>query len=96
MQLLIDPQGKVRCLYSEDIDLATLGRLTVRRASSVDVDAQGKWWADLALSGGPRLGPFEKRSMALQAEEGWLQIDMLVGASAPGASRENERCCNNL
>jgi hypothetical protein len=73
MQLLIDPQGQVVCLYGEAIDLAALGRLTIARASHVEPDADGLWWADLAPVQGPRLGPFARRSLALQAEEQWLE-----------------------
>jgi hypothetical protein len=73
MQLLIDPQGQVVCLYGEAIDLAALGRLTIARASHVEPDADGQWWADLAPVQGPRLGPFARRSLALQAEAQWLE-----------------------
>jgi hypothetical protein len=65
MQLLIDPQGKVHCLYGELIDLTQLGVLAIRRASHVEADDQGNWWADLAPVGGPKLGPFTRRSEAL-------------------------------
>ena len=73
MQLLIDPQGNGRCLYSEDIDLASLGHLSIRRASYVEPDATGHWWTDLLPVGGPKLGPFQKRTQALEAEYIWLQ-----------------------
>ena len=36
MQLVIDPQGQARCVYSESIDLAALGDLTIRRGSNVN------------------------------------------------------------
>jgi hypothetical protein len=72
MELLIDPQGQVRCLYGEVIDLACLGSLRIRRASRVDPDEAGQWWADLAPVAGPRLGPFLHRSEALEAEAAWL------------------------
>ena len=62
MQLVVDPRGVVRCLYAEDIDLAVLGTMQIQRASHVEPDARGKWWADLSLVGGPRLGPFVRRS----------------------------------
>jgi hypothetical protein len=80
MQLLIDPQGQIRCLYGEKIDLTLLGALCMRRASHVEPDDAGRWWADLAPTGGPRLGPFPRRSAALQAEVAWLDQFLLGGA----------------
>jgi hypothetical protein len=80
MQLLIDARGRVRCLYGELVDLAALGLLSIKRASHVEADAVGLWWADLALSRGPRLGPFAKRSQALKAETAWLLQHVLAGA----------------
>ena len=75
MQLLIDPQGQVTCLYAETIDLASLGQLTIRRASHVEPDAEGTWWADLAPVGGPRLGPYGRRSQALDAERVRFELE---------------------
>jgi hypothetical protein len=83
MQLLIDPQGQVRCLYGEMIDLTLLGALCVRRASHVEPDTEGRWWADLMPVGGPRLGPFPLRSQALQAESAWLDQFLLGGVLSP-------------
>jgi hypothetical protein len=73
MQLHIDPQGTLQCVYSEALDLASLGPLSIRRASQVEPDKRGRWWADLAPVGGPRLGPFARRSQALDAERVWLE-----------------------
>ena len=78
MDLVIDPRGGIRCLYGEAIDLAALGRLFVIRASFVEPDAVGKWWADLTPVSGPRLGPFVRRSQALEAERAWLQQHWLI------------------
>ena len=77
MMLIVGPQGGVRCLYTEAVDLTSLGRLSIRRASHVEPDDQGQWWADLAPVHGPRLGPFAIRSTALEAEERWLEIHLL-------------------
>ncbi len=57
---------QVRCLYSETIELAALGTLTIQRASHVEPDTNGRWFADLSPSNGPLLGPFERRSDALK------------------------------
>jgi hypothetical protein len=73
MQLLIDPQGQIRCLYEEAVDLAVFGKPTIRRASQVEPDPEGRWWADLAPVGGPKLGPFRRRSEALASERDWLE-----------------------
>lgn len=73
MLLRIDPCGVITCIYGEAIDLTALGAARFRRASHVEPDAQGRWWADLAPVGGPILGPFTLRSQALQAEHAWLE-----------------------
>jgi hypothetical protein len=73
MQLIIDTQGQIRCLYDEALDLRTLGRPTILRASHVEPDPDGQWWADLSPVSGPRLGPFERRSLALTSERNWLE-----------------------
>ena len=76
MQLRIDPGGVVLCLYSETIDLHVLGKLAICRASHVEPDEAGRWWADLSPVDGPKLGPFElPRSPATERrwlEENWL------------------------
>jgi hypothetical protein len=73
MILVIDGRGSVACLYDETIDLTRLGPLDVHRASHVEPDAMGRWWADLHPVGGPVLGPFAMRSEALTAERMWLE-----------------------
>jgi len=72
MELVITPGGTIRCIYDEAVDLAALGKLEIRRASTVEPDAAGEWWADLAPVGGPKLGPFRRRGLALAAEVDWL------------------------
>jgi hypothetical protein len=78
MQMVIDARGEVRCLYSETMDLAALGLMSIQRASHVEPSEGGLWWADLAPVGGPRLGPFSRRSEALQAETAWLEHHLLA------------------
>jgi hypothetical protein len=78
MDLVIESGGLVRCVYSEAIDLATLGAVAIRRASHVEPDSRGRWFADLAPVGGPCLGPFDRRSEALDAERVWLERHWLV------------------
>jgi hypothetical protein len=73
MDLVVDPHGRIRCVYDEAIDLASIGSLSIARASHVEPDAAGGWVADLAPVGGPALGPFPLRSEALAAERTWLE-----------------------
>ena len=73
MQLVVTTAGEVRCLYTEVIDLMTLGRPEIRRASHVEPDSEGRWHADLRPVQGPVLGPFERRGEALEAEQVWIE-----------------------
>lgn len=77
MELIIDGVGGVKCMYDEAIDLAALGQLHITRASHVEPDESGAWWAVMSPVGGPKLGPFEKRSDALTAERQWLHARVL-------------------
>ena len=77
MQLVIAPGGAVRCVYSEEIDLATLGSPAITRASHVEPDQHGRWFAGMAPCGGPKLGPFARRTDALAAEADWLDANWL-------------------
>ena len=72
MELLIEANGAARCVYSEAIELTALGGISIRRASYVEPDVLGRWWADLQPVGGAKLGPFDQRSQALTAEQAWL------------------------
>jgi hypothetical protein len=72
MELVVDAGGGVRCIYDEALDLRELGKLQITRASHVEPDRDGNWWADMEPSGGPVLGPFRSRTEALKAEGGWL------------------------
>ena len=78
MHLVIDPRGSVRCVYAEGIDLSCLGDLTIRRASHVEPDERGQWWADLSPVNGPLLGSFDRRGAALAAEQQWLDSHWLT------------------
>ncbi|MHB1038185.1 MAG: hypothetical protein ACYC35_26415 [Pirellulales bacterium] len=77
MQMVIRPDGEIRAVYDELIDLAALGQVTIRRGSHVEPDPRGRWFADLAPAAGPRLGPFLCRSQALEAEGQWLESNWL-------------------
>ena len=81
MQLVIQVDGSVRCIYAEELDLAALGPLTITRASHVEPDRCGQWLADMSPVGGPVLGPFGKRSQALDAEQAWLSAHWLPASA---------------
>ena len=72
MELVVGVDGGMRCIYDEALDLRALGKLQITRASHVEPDRDGNWWADMGPVGGPVLGPYGSRSEALQAERGWL------------------------
>jgi hypothetical protein len=81
MDLLVLADGTVRAIYAEDIDLGLFGIPSITRASHVEPDEQGRWSADLTPVNGPVLGPFNRRSDALQAEQSWLEANWLTTAS---------------
>jgi hypothetical protein len=80
MQLVIKPNGALRCIYGEEIDLHALGRPSVSRASHVEPDRHGRWFADMSPVDGPKLGPFDRLSDALAAESAWLEANWLSPA----------------
>ena len=80
MELIIESNGGVRCIYNEAVDLHSLGKPVITRASHVEPNSTGRWIADLAPVDGPTLGPFEKRTDALAAEVQWLRDHWLAKA----------------
>ena len=72
MELVVDAGGDVRCIYDEVLDLREIGTLKITRASHVEPDRDGYWWADMGPVDGPVLGPFRSRTDALVAEREWL------------------------
>ena len=78
MNLYFRPDGSAQCLYGENITLASLGALDIKRASHVEPDQTkpGTWYIDLSPVGGPRVSGFESRAAALAAEEAWLNEKM--------------------
>jgi hypothetical protein len=81
MHLVILPGGTVKAVYGETIDLAALGPPRIARASHVEPTPDGRWTADLRPVGGPVIGPFPRRSEALDAERAWLEINWLAAPS---------------
>ena len=76
-EIVIGPGGDARGIYGEAFDYACLGTVHIRRASWVEPDEGGRWWADLSPVLGPKLGPYTKRSAALEAELTWLRLHAL-------------------
>ena len=78
MKIRINPGGTILSLYTEDVCLNNLGNIiTIKRASHVNANCLNQWEADMGVSGGPVLGPFSKRSEALEAEITWLNKNIL-------------------
>jgi hypothetical protein len=77
MDLIISPDGTIRAVYAEVIDLGALGHLVITRASHVEPNDSGRWLADLTPVAGPVLGPFLWRSEALEGELAWLMANWL-------------------
>ena len=42
--LTITPCGEVRTLYTEEIDLSTIGRLEIHRASNIEFNNRSQEW----------------------------------------------------
>lgn len=81
MQLVIQPDGSLKCVYGEAIDLHALGQVSISRGSHVEPTSTGQWLADLSPVSGPVLGPFPQRSQALDAEREWLEANWLNASS---------------
>ena len=73
MIISIDLNGGIRAVYSDGFNWQALGKPLIQRASQVEPDHLGLWWADLAVSGGLRIGPFARRTDAIAAEVAWLE-----------------------
>jgi hypothetical protein len=86
VNLIIGRDGSVLGIYGEEIALDALGPVRISRASHVEPDQDGLWMADLSPVGGPVLGPFDRRSDALEAEVAWLEENWL--ANKLGKRRE--------
>ena len=72
MELIVESSGLTRCVYSDAIPLQGFGQVRIKRASNVEPNEQGEWIADLSPVSGPTLGPFLKRTDAIEAEVTWL------------------------
>lgn len=82
MDIIIAADGNGRCVYGEDIDLTTFGKLAIRRGSHVESTPDARWAADMSPVNGPVLGPYQRRSDALAAEHDWLEQNWLLVADS--------------
>lgn len=93
-EILIDDDGTIQAIYSDDLAEAFAGEtLTTRRASHVEPFGQG-WIANMRPVGGPVLWDtattnplgkvaFKTRRGALDAEVAWLKARMAYGRIEP-------------
>ena len=51
VSLFFHPDGQVRCLYTEALNLAALGKLNIARASAVEFDNATQRWQVLDCVG---------------------------------------------
>ena len=49
--LTFDPAGNARCLYTEAVDLNSIGPLEIRRASNIEFNNQSQQWEVKDLDG---------------------------------------------
>lgn len=77
MHIAIAADGTTRFIHNDVLDAKELGAASIRRASTVEPNDDLTWTADLALIGGPQLGPFPTRGEALAAEIAWLTANWL-------------------
>jgi hypothetical protein len=64
----------IEAIYSDEAAdvLEELGNVSIRRVSHVEPE-HGNWFADMGPIGGPKLGPYSRRSDAIDAEIAWLK-----------------------
>ena len=86
MELVVGCDGVARCIYDEALDLREIGKLQITRASHVEPDGDGYWWADMGPVDGPVLGPFRSRTEALGAEREWLASNLIEASCHDSAT----------
>lgn len=78
LTLLISREGHMRFIHDDSLnELLHEGRAKIERASHVEPNGT-QWEADLSPVNGPKLGPFDTRQEALDAEIAWLEEFHLV------------------
>ena len=81
MEFIVRPDGTITFIHDDDVAAMFPGEAVAapRRASHVEPAGPGQWTADMGPVGGPVLGPFPRRDMALAAEVRWLRRQMATG-----------------
>ncbi len=78
--ITVSPTGQAQAIYVDSPELVALmealGPAQITRASAVEPTDDNRWTADMAASGGPVLGPFDRRSEALAREVAWLRRNL--------------------
>lgn len=76
--LLKIKDGRITFINDDDAVAAFRphGRITAKRVSHVEMNADGLWVPDLSPVGGPCLAPHAKRSDAVKAEIAWLKENL--------------------
>ena len=78
MIVKIDTQGNLQFIWNDKLrPLFDAGAGVIRRASNVEPTEDGRWQADLAPVGGPKLEPTLDRADALSSEVAWLEENLL-------------------
>lgn len=75
MKVLITPSGKIRAVYSDQIELRDLGPCEIRRAASVEPTSNGMWEI-LSPEGKFLFGNYWKREDALRMETEIVESDL--------------------
>jgi hypothetical protein len=70
--LIITEAGTCECLYTENIDLSTLGALTVKRATDIAFDNDSQEWKVRDMSGLALFGNCS-REICLEWERDYLE-----------------------
>jgi len=77
--ITIRKDATIEFIYDDDLKcfIDTNTGTKIFRASHVEPDENGKWFADLGPVKGPKLTGFNTRAEALNAEVKWLQQNYL-------------------
>ncbi|GMV80538.1 MAG: hypothetical protein AMXMBFR7_17220 [Planctomycetota bacterium] len=77
--IAVRPDGQVEFLYDDALGALLLeGEGRVLRASHVEPTSDGRWQADLAPIGGPKLPATRTRGASTQAEIVWIERNRLT------------------
>ncbi len=73
----VKPDGTIEMIYDDEAAdfFAEAGHLSITRASHVEPDEAGKWWAHM-VGEDVKLGPYDLRQTALDAEREYLEAKL--------------------